>query len=191
MTSIIVLGLPAVAFGIFLTWIRGMRMRVDLGLPKWLIFAEIPFSSNWAHLSSDIMRSLGGVPIAITNRGRQPLVVTQIWLEWFAPLMIPRSFRRERALRESSERIYHNTVIELKKPRVLRPKDIFVWVLDWGTAKTLYPLLKKELVEPFLGPQVAVMIAVTLHDEYTDRFYSSRMFRLESVLAECHGLSKS
>lgn len=191
MTSIIVLGLPAAAFGLFLGWIRGLRTRVELGLPKWLIFAEIPFSSTWAHSSGDIMRSLGGVPIAITNRGRQPLVITQIWLEWFAPLMIPRSFRRERALRESFERIYHNKVIELKEPRVLRPKDTFTWVLDWGNAKTLYELLKKEFVQPFLGARVAVVVAVTLHDEYSDRFYSSRMFRLEFVLTECYNLSGS
>jgi hypothetical protein len=191
MTSIIVLGVPAAAFGIFLTWIRGMITRVELGLPKWLIFVEIPFSSTWAHPSPDIMRSLGGVPIAITNHGRQPLVITQIWLEWFAPLMIPRSFLRERALRESFERIYHKKIIELEKPRVLRPKEAFMWVLDWGNAKTLYALLRKELVEPFLGAQVAVMVAVTLHDEYSDRFYSSRIFRLELVLAESHSLSGS
>jgi hypothetical protein len=123
------------------------------------------------------------VPIAITNRGKQPLVVTQIWLEWFAPLMVPRSFRRERALRES-ERIYHNQVIELKEPRVLRPKDTFIWVLNWENAKTLYALLKREFVEPFLGHQIAVMVAVTLHDEYSDRFYTSHTFRLELVLAE-------
>ena len=132
-----------------------------------------------------------GVPIAITNRGRQPLVITQIWVEWFAPLMIPRSFCRDRALRESLERIYRNEVIELKEPRVLRPKDTFTWVLDWGNAKTLHELLKKEFVEPFLGAQVAVVVAVTLHDEYSDRFYSSRMFRLEFVLVECYSLSGS
>ena len=191
MTSIIVLGLPAVAFGVFPAWIRGLRTRVEVGLPKWLIFVEIPFSSTWAHASADIMRSLGGVPIAITNRGRQPLVITQIWVEWFAPLMVSRSFCRERALRESFERIHHNKVIELEEPRVLRPKDTFMWILDWGNAKTLHELLKKELVEPSLGAQVAVMVAVTLHDEYADRFYSSRMFRLESVLVECWSLSGS
>ena len=70
-------------------------------------------------------------------------------------------------------------------------KDTFTWVLDWGNAKTLYDLLKKEFVEPFLGAQVAVVVAVTLHDEYSDRFYTSHTFRLELVLAECYSLSGS
>jgi len=188
-TSMIVLGLPAASIALFMTWIRGLRTRVEVGLPKWLDFEEIPYT--WAQASPDIMRKLGGLPIAITNRGRQPIVITQIWLEWFAPLMIPSGFYRERALRESLERIHYNKVIELKEPRVLRPKDTFTWVLDWENARTLYELLKRRFVEPLLGPQVAVIVTVTLHDEYSDRFYSSRMFRLEFVLSESSSLGRS
>jgi hypothetical protein len=182
LTSIVILGVPSVALAILASWIRGLRRQVEVEVPKWLTFVDVPPGPTWVVPSQEIWRRLGGVPITITNHGKQPIVFTQIWLEWFAPLMIPRGYFREHALRTRLEHVYHKQVIQFEQPKVLRPKDAFLWVLTWDQVSRLREVLRKQFVEPFLGRSYAVMIAVTAYDEYLDRFYSSPSFRLELVL---------
>jgi hypothetical protein len=187
LTAIVILGVPSVTLAILAGWIRGLRRQVEVGVPKWLTFVDVPPGPTWVVPSQEIWRRLGGVPITITNKGKQPVVFTQIWLEWFAPIMVPRGYFREKALRGQLEHVYHKQVIQFEQPTVVRPKDAFLWVLTSDKVRQLYELLRKQFVEPFLGRprhggSYAVMIAVTAYDEYSDRFYSSPSFRLELVL---------
>lgn len=145
-------------------------------MPKLAAFNwELPHP-DWIISSNEMMKRAGGVPIVIINNSNRTLVLSQIWLEWFAPLrVIPKGFQRGFVLRmrlgEPSQ-IYYQEVIELgTSPTVLKPKDSITWVLLWDNARSF----DKEIRERFsIEPRQTVDMTVTVYDEYSDRVHDSR-----------------
>lgn len=178
---------PLGTMGITLVrWVLGSRKRVEIAIPKWVTLRAfgLGYPASWAISSPEIMKRSGGVPIAIINHTKRTLVLTMIWLEWFAPLWIPEGFHREFVLQRRvglKSCTYHHKVIELEKMLVVKPKDAVTWVLRWDEARSL---LEELLREGVVEPRDEVPIRITVYDEYTDRVHSSREIPLLAVLSE-------
>lgn len=171
---------------VLLGWIVGVVRRVEIAIPKWvtLISSTSLPGSSWAISTPDTMKRLKGVPIVIVNHTRRTLVLSMIWLEYFAPLWAPSDFHRRFILNElvgTGSRTYYQKVVELGETNVVRPGHAFTWVLRWDEARRLYDELRKG---GYVGTRQWVFVRVTIYDEYSDRVHSSREIPLSAILSE-------
>lgn len=179
---------------VLIGWIVGVVRRVEIAIPKWVTLTSstsLPGSSSWAISTPDAMKRLKGVPIVIVNHTRRTLVLSMIWLEYFAPLWAPSNFHRRFLLGElagTGSRTYHQKVVELGEPNVVRPGHAFTWVLRWDEARSLYDELRKG---GYVGAKQWVFVRVTIYDEYSDRVHSSREIPLSAILSEQNFLGGS
>jgi hypothetical protein len=161
-----------------LSTIRQLRRRVEVDIPNWAraglwgaegIMGEVVWNL-------DILKKLQGMPIAIINRTNRPLVMTMVWLEWFAYLpWIPKGFQRQYG--GGQRETYHRKIIMLGESTTLKPNDAKIWVLTFEEAGAFYNELKRRKM---VGREM-VYAHITIYDEYTDRVRGSRMIPLQTA----------
>jgi hypothetical protein len=166
--------------GVWLFRQLGGFNRVEVDAPKW-VTAGYEKGSRWAVLNVELMKKNAGLTIAIRNRSNTPLVLTMVWLEWFAYIRVPIAFHRELALVGSYNRIYRNERIELQKEIIVRPNDAATRVLTWQQVNSFH---RKLLADELVDSRFITMIRFSAYDEYADRIYSSTQLPFQSIEAQ-------
>ncbi len=161
-----------------LTAVRQLRRRVEIDIPNWaragLWGSEgIMGESVW---NRQILRKLQGMPVAIVNRTSRPVILTMVWLEWFAQFpWIPRGFQRQYG--GWDRETYCRRMIMLDESAVLKPNDAKILVLKFDEAGAFHDELRRRNM---VGAEMAYAL-ITVYDEYADRVRGSRKIALQEA----------
>lgn len=166
-------------------WIIERRKRITILVPKWVNLKPlgVGYPPAWAISSPDIIKKSSGVPIVIVNDTTRTAPLTMVWLEWFAPIMVPKNLHRDFVLERRigrNSRTYCSRVIEMDNVNIVKPKDSIVWTLSFEQVKNYYyqELLRNRLIDADLRTR----IRITIYDEYADRIHSSREIPVWTIL---------
>jgi len=169
----------AVLGGVVSRFLRGFvfRKRLEIMFPKWASFSWKSPMPDWIISSDDMMRRAGGLPIIMINNSGKTLIISQIWLEWFAYVrMVPKAFHRRFMLRThlgESSLLYYQEVRELEgaSPALLKPREAMTWVLPFQSATSFDRTIRERNL---VSSRHTVDVNVTVYDEYSDRIQGSR-----------------
>jgi hypothetical protein len=156
--------------------------RVDVALPKYAMLGGLR-GGSWAVYNLKLMQECDGMTVAVKNHSNSPLVLTMVWLEWFAKVGVPTAFHREMRIVDSYSRTYYREVIDLDRIIIIKPKAALAWTLEWDQVSKFYrELLSRKLVDR----RFVVSFRISVYDEYTDRISDSQKVSVQTILAQAY-----